>query len=196
MKTIVVACQKGGVGKSTLALNLLIEAIARGYNAAIYDQDSQGSCVLMSSQRERLHGQPLPVLTELPKPVGDLLIVDTAPHANAELPRLFSGADLIVVPTRPATLDLAAAATTLEVARRSGVRTMAVLMLPVARAPEIDEAREWLAEHKTELAGIVHHRIDIARSAGAGLGMLEAHPSHPGTREFRWIADYIFKAIM
>ena len=194
MKKIVIACQKGGVGKSTLALNLLIVAISRGMSAAIHDVDDQASCMFMAEQRARLHKQRLPVFTE-PPPDVDLLIVDTPPHANAALPSMLSGADLLLVPTRPATLDLAAASGTLVVARTTGIKHAVVLMLPTARSPEIEESKAWLASQNTDLAGIVHNRIDVARSAGQGRGMLEFDCDHPATREFTWIADYAFKAI-
>lgn len=196
MKTIVVACQKGGVGKSTLCLNLLTEAIRRGHSAVIADLDDQGSCALMSDQRERIHKQRLPVVTDRQKSGYDIQIIDTAPHQNAALPNVFKGADLILIPVRPATLDLAAAASTITVAQRSGVKMAAVLMLPVARSPEIKEAQEWLQARDVELAGIVHHRIDVARATGQGLGMFELDEKHPGTREFRWIADYAFNAVL
>lgn len=189
MKKLVVACQKGGVGKSTLCLNMLTEAIRRGHKAAIVDLDEQGSCMLMSEQRKRIHGQQLPVFIDYPSGY-DLVIVDTPPHANTALPAILRDADLILVPVRPATLDLAAAAATLGIARRSGVRHAAVLMLPVARSPEIKEAQEWLSAQNTDLAGIVHHRIDISRSTGQGLGMFELDDKHAGAREFSWIADY------
>lgn len=193
MKTIVVACQKGGVGKSTLALNLLIEALARGMSAAIHDADDQASCMFMAAQRARIHKQRLPVFAE--SPTADLVIVDTPPHANAALPRLMSTANLLLVPVRPATLDLAAAADTLVVARTIGIKHAAVLMLPSTRSPEIEEAKAWLTAQMTDLAGIVHNRIDVARSAGQGLGMREFNADHAATREFSWIADYAFNAI-
>ena len=194
MKKLVVACQKGGVGKSTLCVNLLVEAIRRGMRAAIVDLDDQGSCVLMADQRERLHGQRLPVFIE--DPVGfDLLIYDTPPHANSSLLALFKKADLVLLPVKPATLDLAAAASTIVVAKRAGVKHAAVLMLPVARSPEIAEAKEWLVTQDAEFAGIVHHRIDISRAAGQGLAISELDDKHAGGREFAWVADYAFAAM-
>ena len=194
MKKLVIACQKGGVGKSTLCLNLLIEALKRGQKAAIVDLDDQESCELMASQRERLHGQRLPVFSKEPEGY-DLLIYDTPPHANSTLLALFEGADLVLLPVKPATLDLAAATSTLTVAKRSGVKYAVVLMLPVARSPEIAEAKDWLSAQGAELGGIVHHRIDIARAAGQGLGISELDDKNAGGREFAWVADFAFAAM-
>lgn len=193
MRQIVLACQKGGVGKSTLCLNLLVEALKRGIDAAIYDADPQGSCLLMGQQRKRLFGQALPVYSEEPR--AAVVIVDTAPHANAELPAFLRTANLVLVPTRPAVLDLAAAATTIEVAKRARAPTAVVLILPVVRAPEILEARDWVRGHAVPCAGVVHHRIDIARSAGQGLGMCEAHSEHPGTREMARVAEFVLDGL-
>lgn len=194
MKKLVVACQKGGVGKSTLCLNLLGEAIKRGFVASIHDADPQGSCMLMSDQRARIHGQRLPVSQDMAS-AGDLVIVDTAPHANAQIPAHIMGADLVIVPTRPAVLDMCAAQTTLDVCRNYGVPVAVVLMLPASRSAEIEEGKAWVLGQGIELAGIVHHRIDVARSAGEGLALLESHPRHAGTAELAAVADFAFNAI-
>lgn len=45
MKKVVVACQKGGVGKSTLCLNLLVELVRKGHGAAVQDLDPQNSFI-------------------------------------------------------------------------------------------------------------------------------------------------------
>lgn len=188
---IVIACQKGGVGKTTLALNLYIEAVRRGHtDAAIWDADPQASAMLLSVQRERMHGQALPVYQD--PPPADLVIVDTAPHANAQLPSMIRDADLVLIPVRPAVLDLAAAATTIEVVRHHGRPMAAVLMLPVARSPEIHEAEAWLADQDVPLAGLVHHRVDVSRAAGQGLGISELHSNHPGAAEFAAVAGFVF----
>ena len=189
---VVVACQKGGVGKTTLALNLYIEAIRRGFvDSAIYDADPQASAMLISEQRQRLHGQSLPVYQE--PPAASIVIVDTAPHANAQLPGLIKDAGLVLIPVRPAVLDLAAAQTTIDVVKHHGRLAAAVLMLTSPRAPEIAEAEAWISQQGIELAGIVHHRVDVSRAAGQGLGICEMHASHPGATEFSAVADFVFR---
>lgn len=191
MKRVVIACQKGGVGKTTLALNLLVEAVRRGLSVAIHDADPQGSSMLLSEQRERLHGQTLPVY--LSEPTGfDLVIVDTPPHANAQIPKLIRDADLVLVPMRPAVLDLVAAQTTLDVVINHGRPVAAVLMLTSPRAPEIAEAQAYLAERQISIAGLVHHRVDVSRATGQGIGISELHDKHPGAGEFAQVADFVF----
>lgn len=189
---VVIACQKGGVGKTTLALNLYIEAVRRGYtDSAIYDADPQASAMLLSVQRERIHGQALPVYQE--PPTESFVIVDTAPHANAQLPSIIKDAGLVLIPVRPAVLDIAAAQTTIEVVKHHGRIAAAVLMLTSTRAPEIAEAEAWIEEQGIELAGIVHHRIDVSRAAGQGIGISEMHSNHPGAAEFAAVADFVFR---
>lgn len=189
---LVIACQKGGVGKTTLAFNLFIEAVRRGYtDSAIYDADPQGSAMLIAEQRQRLHGQALPVYES--EPDARFLVVDTAPHANGQLPRLIKDAGLVLIPMRPSVLDLSAAESTIRVVKNHNRIAAAVLMLTSPRAPEISEAEAWIAEQGIELAGVVHHRVDVARAAGQGIGIFEMNENHPGAAEFSAVADFVFR---
>ena len=49
MKTLALIAQKGGVGKTTIAVNL---AVAAGVRTALFDLDQQESAVIWSDRRK------------------------------------------------------------------------------------------------------------------------------------------------
>lgn len=52
MHIITLAAQKGGVGKTTLAVNLAVAAQAAGIKTALFDLDPQESATAWSERRE------------------------------------------------------------------------------------------------------------------------------------------------
>ena len=91
MKTVAIISQKGGAGKTTLALHLATSSALAGRNTAIIDLDPQASAanwgdrrtaelpVVLSAHASRL-GHEIRRVGEMK---GDLLIIDTAPHSDS-----------------------------------------------------------------------------------------------------------------
>ena len=57
MHIITLAAQKGGVGKTTLAVNLAVAAQAAGVRTALFDLDPQESATAWSERREAEHDE-------------------------------------------------------------------------------------------------------------------------------------------
>lgn len=118
MKIITIAHQKGGVGKSTLALNLAFSF--QGINVGLVDTDFQGSLSSLNLMADGIKLVPfynnLASLRTLP---FDLLIVDTPPYLNKNLPEIFNQSDLVLVPTRAGFFDLLALNSTLALLKES-----------------------------------------------------------------------------
>jgi len=132
MKTIVVANQKGGSGKSTLTVHLAAAAEAAGDGPVIItDTDPQGTAGDWFNQRKKAgfdtpRYAPL-TLSELDAKLQALdaagaayLFVDTAPSVGAVNAELFAAADLILVPLNPTPADLRALVKGLPLIRQSG----------------------------------------------------------------------------
>lgn len=92
---------KGGVGKTTLALNMAAAARERGLKVLVCDMDPQRSATDLFNENKL----PFSVVTDLPvvMPNVDLLIYDHSPHLE-KLPV----AETIVLPMRASMLDLKA----------------------------------------------------------------------------------------
>jgi chromosome partitioning protein len=135
MKTVAVLSQKGGAGKSTLALNIAVAAEAAGKRAVVIDLDPQASAAGWKDSR----ASETPVVVALPhtrlaaglQAARDgraaLALIDTAPHGEVAAMTAARAADLILVPCRPGIFDIRAIGTTAELVRLAGKPAFAVL---------------------------------------------------------------------
>jgi chromosome partitioning protein len=122
MATIAIVSQKGGSGKTTLALNLAVAATNDKRIACVIDTDPQATAAAWGDWR----GDTRPeVITSPPARLGktiqaaakagaELIVIDTPPHADAAAREAVRAADLVLVPTRPRAFDLHAIEATAE----------------------------------------------------------------------------------
>ena len=135
MKTIVVTSRKGGVGKTTVAVNLALAAYATGARVLLADIDPQRSATDSLKARTR----PGPSLVEtsagklfqLHMAAGregvDLLVIDTPSTPEAEVALAMNIADLCMLVSRPNFLDVASVVRSSEAVRRLGRTGVVVL---------------------------------------------------------------------
>jgi chromosome partitioning protein len=139
VKTIALIAQKGGVGKTTLAVNL---AVASGLRTAIFDLDQQESAAIWTDRRKS--DQPhVEFLTErrlsdalkaAERGMFELSIIDTPPAAGPQAYTAAQAADLILIPCRPSLVDLDAIKRTAQLSKRHVCLLLWFSMrLPIAR---------------------------------------------------------------
>src|SRR4051812_7098837 len=128
MKTVAIISQKGGAGKTTVAIHLAVAAEERGLRAAVFDLDPQASATSWADRRQN----PTPAVVAAQPPrlsnlldqaaaqAADLVLIDSAPNADAASLAAARAADMILVPCRPAAFDLNAIGTTLNLAAVAG----------------------------------------------------------------------------
>lgn len=114
MSIVAVVSQKGGSGKTTLALHLGACAAYAKIGACVIDTDPQATAAAWGDWR----GDFLPeVLTSPPARLGrtiqkaqkdgtEFIVIDTPPHAESATREAIKLADLVLVPTRPRAFDL------------------------------------------------------------------------------------------
>src|SRR5699024_5363564 len=121
MKTIAVAAQKGGAGKTTLARNLAVAASQDGRSDLCLNLDPQGSLRAWWEGREAdapampdPHPAPHAIITNptADKAHFDLCIIDTPPAAPEWLAEVLGAADLVLIPVCPSPADLRAVGAT------------------------------------------------------------------------------------
>ncbi|MGB5834664.1 MAG: AAA family ATPase [Thiohalocapsa sp.] len=160
MKTLSLIAQKGGTGKTTLAIHLAVQAIRDGLSVVLVDVDPQASASTWWQRRAadepalvQGNGDELPGILDQASERGfALAIVDTAPHSSAQATACARASDWIYIPTRPAILDLDAIGATTELA--SAVQTSARIVLNACPPPTrfgepriVNEAREALSRY-------------------------------------------------
>ena len=123
MWTVSIVSQKGGAGKTTLAVHLATAAQQAGLTVAVIDLDPQATARRWGEKRGRApevvsdHAIRLPALLQAARTNGaDLVFVDTAPNADQAALGAARAADLILIPCRPSAFDLEAVEATLTLA--------------------------------------------------------------------------------
>ena len=145
-KVLTIAQQKGGSGKTTLAVNIAQTLVSRGKSVALLDTDPQGSLGRwFMARRDRVGaGTGLEFGTasawgvsyecEKLRKINDFVIVDTPPKIDADLRPALREADLVLVPVAASQVDLWATEGVLELARRERRDVMVVLNRITGRA--------------------------------------------------------------
>lgn len=169
-KIITIAHQKGGVGKSTLAINLAL-CFQDQLSVALVDTDLQGSLYHMRSDFPDLVIIGADRLSDIQKLAFDLVIVDTPPYLSNRLPELFRYSDFILVPTKAGFFDVMAIRSTIALISEAidaalRVRAGIVLNMIKPRSGITHDVRGLLESMDVRLLkAVVHDRVSIARSS-------------------------------
>lgn len=192
---ITVAQQKGGAGKTTLAVNLAVGFMQSGRSVALLDTDPQGSLGRwFMARRERLGEAGVEFSTssawgvsyecEKLKKNFDVVIIDTPPKVDSDLRPALREADLILVPVSASLVDLWATEGVLDLARREGKRPK-IILNRIKRGTRLDaEVRAAAVQLEGEFVDApLAHRVVYAETMGQGLGVLEAARRGPASDE-------------
>lgn len=194
MQVIVMAAQKGGAGKTTLALHLAVEYSRVGKSVALIDTDPQKSAEMWGNLRDAddITVAAIPAaeiaaaLRDAEADGFDMVIVDTPPHASAALAPVLRLATLVVVPFKPSPLDLATLDTITRIITAAGTPAVAVISSAPVRAAENEPMREAIqAGGLRVLKTVIHDRMPFRRSIGNGLAVTEFDPKGTGAKEIQ-----------
>lgn len=116
-KVLCLAHQKGGVGKSTIALNLAY-CFQNGLKVGIVDTDQQGSLKGLELETDGIDLLPFEDdVSKMKSNNYDLIIIDTPPYLSNKLPEIFLASDIVIIPTRAGFFDLMAIKATIAMVK-------------------------------------------------------------------------------
>jgi chromosome partitioning protein len=202
METWAVLSQKGGAGKTTIALHLAVAAMHAGRSVLVVDLDPQQSAMKWSNIREQDAPKVVPaVMPDLNKVLADagkrfdLVIIDTSPRADRDCIEVCRKADLVILPVRPALWDVVALEETMHLIDLAGqtAKNVIVLNAVATRTSEGEEAAGLLSQRRTVLKSRIGDRVDIRRAIANGQTVTEFAPSTKAAAEMTALYEEIAK---
>jgi chromosome partitioning protein len=200
MKVIVLASQKGGVGKTTLTGHLGVQVALSGQGpVALLDTDPQGSLADWWNAREL--AEPVfatakisaltDAMADLKKAGIKTLLIDTPPAVTETIRAVVAVADLVIIPTRPSPHDLRAVGKTVDIVTGCGKRMMFVINGAAHRARITADAAIALSQHGAVAPTVVYQRTDFASSMIDGRTAGEIDPQGRSANEIAELWNYV-----
>ncbi|WP_371381841.1 AAA family ATPase [Sporomusa aerivorans] len=214
MKVIVVANQKGGVGKSTIACNLAVAAANDGKKVMIIDADPQGSSMQFRALRQADNISAVsitqPTIFKDVKNFNDfdLVIVDAGGRDNALLRSSITAAiyGLLLIPVLPSGVDVWATEDTFQIlkeARGIGaeISAFAIFNQVKPQATLVKQAKEALTEltadnDVTLLESKIGDREDFKKAFLGGFGVTEYDPKGKAAGEISALYNELNKYLL
>lgn len=179
--------QKGGVGKTTLAVNIAAALARTGKRVLLIDADPQGSALDWAAARE---GDPLFAVVGLPKPsihkelamVGegyDVVVIDGPPRVTDLARSAIMASDIVLIPVQPSPYDIWAADEVVKLIQEASVfkenlKSVFVINRKIANTAIGRDVREALEAYDLPtLEASIVQRVAFAEAAAVGKAIYE-----------------------
>jgi chromosome partitioning protein len=202
---IALAQRKGGVGKTTLAVNLAGELFRRGLGVGLVDADPQRSACIWAELGQLnfdVHEMSLgnDSVPQWAQTIRDLphthVVMDCAPNDRV-LGAACALASLVLVPCTPSGLDLEAAAQTLSIVtavrhrRRSPLNVVLVPNRVDGRTLEGRQLVKEMVSFNEPVGPSVGSRSSFVRAFSAGRAICDFHPRGSAASEISRLCDFL-----
>lgn len=213
---ITITNQKGGVGKSTIALNLAAALADNKHSVFVVDADPQGTLSMWAKARQtcghinenitisQKPWMPEEILKLTQPPNYDFIIIDCGPANNKVTKATLVVSHLAFIPISPSPFDINSARATIELIQEGTNRGATKIKVYVLISKKIigtnlaKEARQACQMLKLPvLKSEISQRIALCESAITGQSIFEYAPGSLAAEEFIALekeAKYLLKA--
>jgi chromosome partitioning protein len=201
MRTIALVAQKGGTGKTTLALSLAVAAEQHGLSTLIVDLDPQATACKWGDRRTAdspaiVDAQPprlQQALTKAEQAGFELAIVDTPARVEQAAVEAARAADLVIFPTKPSIYDLETLQMSLDLVKERSKRPPVVVVNAVPpQGGRYEQAVEAIRKMGLEVCpASLGHRVAHEYAALLGMSAAEYEPDGKAANEI----EAVYKSV-
>ena len=204
-KVITICQQKGGTGKTTLAVHLAL-AFAKLHNLkiAIIDTDPQGSLGkwFVVRSEKKVSNENLTFKTaslwgaqyesKTLKKDHDIVIIDTPPKIESDARPSIEAADLVLIPVTPSHVDFWATEAIIEIAKKAGKKIFIQINRANERSKLVKKTHEYIKSINVKSTNtLVGHRQIYASSMGEGKTAIEKQKKSNAVEEIKKLSEQI-----
>ena len=204
-KVITIAQQKGGTGKTTLAVHLALAFIKyHNLKVAIIDTDPQGSLGkwFMIRSEKNISNQNLTFKTaslwgaqyesKILKQDHDIVIIDTPPKIESDARPAIEASNLVLIPIAPSPVDFWATESIIEIAKKAKRKILIQINRANHRSKLISKTHEYIKSiNISAIKTLIGHRQIFIASMGEGKTVVEKQRKSKAVEEIRKISEQI-----
>lgn len=208
-KVITIAQQKGGTGKTTLAVNLALAFIKlNNLKVAIIDTDPQGSLGKwyiirgekgysnnnLTFKTASLWGAQYE--SKILKKSNDIVIIDTPPKIESDARPAIEAADLVLIPLAPSHVDFWATEAIIEIAKKAKRKILAQINRANHRSKLIQQTQDYISNIKIASTNtLLGHRQVFVSSMGEGSTVVEKQKKGKAIDEIKSVVEKIINEL-
>jgi chromosome partitioning protein len=206
MYTVALIAQKGGTGKTTLAVSLAVAAGQVGMTSIIIDLDPQGTACNWKDRRKSdgpivIDAQPGRLAAALAKAEEngvDFAVIDTPARNEQSALAAAKAADLVLIPCRPQAYDLETIPNTKEILTLAGNKPAIVILNAVPPVGDRHEqARELLSRLQIPVCPyMLGHRAVFGDAGAVGQAAQEYDQKGKGAAEILQVYKYTLSTLV
>ena len=208
-KVITISQQKGGSGKTTLAVHLALAFIKyHNLKVAIIDTDPQGSLGkwFVIRTEKKISNENLTFKTaslwgaqyesKTLKKDHDIVIIDTPPKIESDARPSIESADLVLIPVAASHVDFWATGAIVEIAKKANKKILIQINRSSQRSKLIEKTNEFIKSlDLSATKTIIGNRQIFASSMGEGKTAVEKQKKSSAIEEIKQLSEQILSEI-
>lgn len=209
MKVISVLNQKGGVGKTTLSINLAAALKAADHSVLLVDADPQGSSMDWAAAREAeplfsVVGYAKPTIHKAVADIGagkDFVIIDGAPRVTDLARSCIMASDLVLIPVQPSPYDIWASQEIVDLIKEAAaykpeLQAAFIINRKIPNTAIGRDVEGALAEFELPvIETTIDQRVIFAESAAGGISVMEQDAKSQAAKEITTLAQNVLNML-